>query len=170
MNFPIVDALIAVFVIWAIINGIKRGFLESLLKFFSFILSLLLAFLLAEKIINISGNWLGIQVGGVLTILDSVFNLIIIIILFSIFEIIFGFLEKRIIRNKPVVGSEVAGKILGLSIGFLKAIILVLVFLMLIWFLFPGENFITLQIERSIVGKYLFEKNPLPILVQLSLA
>lgn len=161
MVFPIVDTIIGVITILAVIIGVKKGFLKSLLKFITFILSLLMAFFLARGIISMTGYWFGVKAGA-LAIFDAVFTLVIMIIIYGLFELIFGLFERRITRNMQSRGSEAVGKILGLSIGIVKAMVVVAVAIALVTLLFPGENPVVLQIERSIVGRFIFEKSPLP--------
>lgn len=168
MNFPFVDFTIAAIVIIAIVVGIKRGFFKSLLRLVSFSISVLFTYLLTGGILKVCDNWFGTGIGGS-AILEVIFRLVIIIVLFAIFEAVIGFFERRIMRGRSDIGSAAVGKLLGMSVGFVKAVFIIIVGLTLISSLFPGENQVTAEINVSVVGRFLFEKNPFPTFVELYL-
>lgn len=243
-KFPFVDSAIAIIVIFSVLLGAKSGFIKSALGLCGIIISLLVAYLLADWFVNLldnvfniremanvfvenflinlnitskvngsSVNLFAVKLSGADMARETLFNgiealrlppvvaesingvvanslqerdysqrltaagllspilsntalkLLATILLFVIVKIVFGFLERRISRKRKTSKGDAVDGLLGIAVGLARAFLIVAICLTAITFIVPGENIVTQEIQKSIAGQFLYENNPLSVML-----
>jgi len=234
-NFPYIDLIIAIALIIYVLIGAKDGFLKSFVGLGGIVISIVVAFLLCEHVVNgldslfqiRSGtaslfesfflnkspaegslNYFATQVtnkemavpavqeslrslnlpGFLYNLLENsalgsldgmdysqnvttasivapvVANLILsvvaAVVLFVVFKILFSLVTRRLMRLKQIKGVDAVDKVAGISVGLVKVVVMAFVFMTLLTFFAPVQNFISEAIDNSIIGKFIYDNNP----------
>ena len=94
-----------------------------------------------------------------------VLTIIALIVIFIIIKILLGIISRRLLRKRKATPVVAVDRVLGVASGFIKAMIFVVVALTVVALAFPSENFVTIGIQNSMAGKFLYEHNPLPEII-----
>jgi|GEM_PF-6143956 len=234
-NFPYIDLVIAIALIIYVLIGAKQGFIKSFVGLGGIVISLVVAFLLCEHVINGLDSLFNIRSGMaslferhflnmspaegslnifstrltdgemaaatvkeslktlnlpgfVYNILESaamgrlegldysqgvtaasvvapvvgniVLSVITIIVLFVIFKVLISLATRPLKRLRKVKGVNVVDKVFGVSVGLVKVVVMAFVFMTVLTFVAPVQNFISVGIENSIIGKLIYDNNP----------
>ncbi len=157
----IVNVIIVLFVILATYDGFKKGFFESILRFFGFVLASVLAFTFKNKLSVVLYTYLpffkfGGAFKGIYAINILLYELLAFFIIFFIILIIFSLLIKmthvieKIVKAIPIVGF--LDRLLGAIVGFIQSFII----LYLVLFVFKfSSNLFGFNIRESLADNIL---------------
>lgn len=164
----IIDIVIIILLVLGILLGIKRGFTKQLVCSLGTILSIILAFILKNKIsVLLYLNLPFFEFGGILkgvTVLNILlYELIAFLVVFIVCSIIFKLLSllttllESILTASLVFG--IPSKILGAILGFIESYILI--FVLLFVFTLPLFNFNDYIIKNSKLSNGILNNTPI---------
>ncbi len=164
MNF--VDIIVIAILILSVLNGFRKGVINSIMSFISTLLVFIIAFYLKNPISLLLYNYLPFfNLGGIFEGVTAynilIFEGISYLITISLLSIILGVVAKvtgvisKIINNTIVVG--IPSRILGLLVGALQGFI----FAFIIVFIFSLINVTSVKVKESKYGNMMLQNTPI---------